>query len=91
MYMLKTDDDAPIVTASAASTYAEEDILWTGGTSFPDAPLDAPKPQKDWDLDVKAMRKIRSGESVDIIMTATTVNAVEVSGCVRSLLRLGGN
>jgi len=93
MYALLSDDDAPIVPADVANTYAEEDILWTGGTMLPDMPADASgvQPTRDWDIDVKSQRKFRAGEGVDFVMENNCANSIEVSGVIRALVRMGGN
>ena len=92
MYCALFDAGAPVVSASAASTYADADILWTGGTMFPGAGVNAAHPNShNWDFDVKSMRKIRTRLSCDVVATNNCVNSVEVSGVIRALIRLGGN
>ena len=92
MYIIKQDDDAVFPDGSAASTYADEDILWTGGVYVPSlGDLTVRSFIKDWVIDVKVMRKIRTGQNLALIATNTTTGAMQFSGVIRSLVRKGGN
>ncbi len=71
-------------------TYADEDVLWTATIATP-----ATGASDGWSghipVDVKAMRRITSGQDVRILLqTNATVNVV-VSGLLRGLVRKGGN
>jgi len=92
LYVTNVDEDATVAIASNPNTYADEDILWTGGVQCPslgDATVRSFT--RDWILDIKAMRKIRSGQRIDLAVTNTTTQNVEFSGVIRSLVRIGGN
>jgi len=95
LYALLSDDDAPTVPADDPFTYAEEDILWTDGWVVPDANIDmgagGQQPNITKPIDVKAMRKIRSGQAVDFVVSNKADNSIEISCVIRALIRLGGN
>ncbi len=79
-------------SALTAASYGEADILWTGGTIFPAQPVDgAVVPQYHTLVDVKAMRKIRSGQRLLLVLTNNMTAGVDVSFVLRALVRLGGS
>jgi len=95
MYLTVQDDDATSVSAGLAATYADEDILWTGGVLFPPGSIVVQGgfvgSSKDILLDVKAMRKLRSGQTLELVVTNNMAGSIFLSGVIRSLLRMGGN
>ncbi len=92
MYATVVDEDATVAVADSANTYADEDILWTGGMQLPSlGDATARSYTKDFVLDIKSMRKIRTGQRVELIVTNDTTDVVEFSGVIRGLVRIGGN
>jgi len=90
-YALLTDEDASNASAADPATYVEEDILWTGGGCFPFSGAGAAGGNVRLPIDIKAMRKMRVGMNVRVVLTNATDNIVSISGVVRGLLRIGGN
>ena len=93
MYLALMDDDAVAPAANVASTYVEEDIMWTAGATFHAngaGGVDAPAVVQ-FVIDVKAMRKMRSGQTLSLVVTNLCVESVELDLVCRALLRLGGN
>ena len=84
MYIGKVDEDVAVPADPAlASTYADEDIMWTGGVQWPFSDSDG----LTWgyEFNVKAKRKLTSGEDLNLI-TRTNTTQVEFSCVVRALL-----
>ncbi len=91
-YISLVDEDATVALGDNPNTYADEDILWTGGAFLPSlGDASARSYIKDWILDVKSMRKMRTGQVVDMAVTNTTANNIRLSGLIRSLVRMGGS
>jgi len=91
MYMLiyVTDANAGVVNPSLATTYVNEDVIWTAGVTFSSqqaASLEA-NPIVQVDVDVKAMRKINSAQQVRIALVSTSTGLVVVGGILRALIR----
>ena len=84
------DQTSGSASPGVAATYNTEDILWSGGVSF--AGSDAASLESltsfNLDVDVKAMRRIDSGESVRFVFTSTVNSAAVISGVLRGLVRL---
>ncbi len=93
MYIAVIDEDESATGASvdpaSVATYTGEDILWTGGASFPGAASDSGFRSQPvvWDINVKARRKIRSGKEVRLQVT-TTVGEIALSGFLRALIKV---
>ena len=86
------DEDETPPGADLASTYGDEDILWTGGYSYGAAGDMADVDQAfNVIFEVKAQRKVRNGQKVVLSLQSGLTTAVQVSGVQRALLRLGGN
>jgi len=82
------DEDGTTPDMSTASTYADEDILWTGGVQLPSlGDASARSFTADWVVDVKAMRRITNGQGIRLAVTNPTGSTVDVSGTFRSLVR----
>ena len=84
------DEDEATNDPSALVTYTDEDVLWTGGIQFTGGTTTAPGHSQLWDVDVKTMRKINSGQDVRMTIVATGASIL-VSGILRGLVRRGGN
>jgi len=89
-YIGVSDEDAPPESAAAVGTYAEEDIMATYGTNF--AFTDTGTVGRSWDqlIDVKAMRKIRTGQQCRLVLTNSGIIGVFFSLVVRALVRRSG-
>jgi len=89
-YISIQDENAASSSASDVTTYADEDILWTGGGmfSFTDTG-DAVSHMQE--IDVKAMRRFNAGGEVRLVLTNSSIVAMSVTGVQRGLLRIGGN
>ena len=87
------DEDAGVQDASDPATYADEDILWTGGHYFGPGDTASIERAQSYDtvIDIKSMRKIHTGMQVRLsLVTDVAVNCIS-SFAIRSLLRIGGN
>ena len=93
MVIYTTDADAAVIDTRVADNYTDEDILWTGGVAFAANGAGAVEqsPGVQFDIDVKAMRKIDTSRDVRFSFTSTAVGAIVVSGLLRALVRKGGN
>ena len=82
------DEDELSVDASVAGTYKDEDIMATYGHQFPYSNIGQPSPDTwDQEVDIKAMRKIRSGQDLRFVMTNKTPLILEVSLVLRALVK----
>ena len=86
---------AAIPPADLVSTYTQTNILTTGGFIASSilggvGGLAAAR-EMTWEIDVKTMRTIRSGDNVDLVATNGTGDDIRVGGVFRALLRKGGN
>ena len=93
MIIYTTDANAGTVDALNATTYAVEDILWTGGVGYPANGVGAveAQPPTQIHVDVKAMRKIDTSRDVRFAFEGSAVGTMTVSGLLRGLVRKGGN
>jgi len=90
-YIMVVDEDAASPPASSVSTYGDEDVIWTSGGAFAEtSATQAPVVDRTF-IDVKAMRRIKSGQEVRHVMTNLTDGNVLQSNVIRALLRVGGN
>ena len=87
------DEDAALVNPLDVSTYVNEDVLWTGGAQFAGQGALAieTRPSVEWEVDIKAMRKLTSGQEVRLAAQVITGLNVRWSGTLRGLVRKGGN
>ena len=85
------DSDAATPNPSVASTYVDEDTLWTGGGMFTITDTNATGHVTDLLPDVKAMRKMRKGQELRIAVASPGLTNLRVSFVLRALLRKGGN
>ena len=91
-YVTVVDEDISLDSSpSVASTYIDEDILWTRGTAICFQDAGEAVPAVSWDMDIKSMRKIRIGQELRFVWSNATAGSVEVTLVLRALLRVGGN
>ena len=92
LYIARQEETVSLSDGSNASTYANEDILWTGGISLPGhGDLSARSFSTDFLIDVKAMRKLRNTQVIRLVVTNASLGAVTFNGVIRALVRMGGN
>ena len=81
------DEATATIDPALAGTYVDEDILWTGGW-FKQTATDIGSRQGGFEqINVKARRKIHTGQEVRLIMT-TTNDQIQISGVLRGLLKV---
>ena len=85
------DEDETSADPSQVATYGEEDILWTSGLELPFTDSGAGQTQFNEKIDVKAMRRIRKGQEVRLVIANKGVSDGELTLLVRGLLTIGGN
>jgi len=90
-YITVQDEDAAASPADVSVTYADEDILTTIGGVFTVTDTAATGHVTEINIDVKSMRKLRTGQQLRLIITNASTASMDVSGVVRALLRRGGN
>ena len=97
-YIGKVDGALPIVdipVADSVVTYTQTNILDTGGfvasSVLGGVGGLAAQRSHSWEVNVKTMRKIRSGEDINLMVTNGTGDDIRVGGVLRALLRKGGN
>ena len=90
-YIHLLDEDALSPSGAVSATYRDEDIFWTGGGSFPAVPATANSVVSERIIDVKTMRKIRSGQELRLILTNSTGGTMQTAMVLRTLVRRGGN
>ncbi len=91
-YLTVVDEDITTdVSPGVASTYIDEDILWTRGHSWSAVAAGENRADVYWDVDVKAMRKIRIGQDLRMVWSNFAVETLERSMVLRTLIRIGGN
>jgi len=85
------DEDELSKDASLASTYAEEDIMGTWGHEYAASEVD--DSIREWNevVDIKAMRKIQTGQDLRFVATNNTALIMQISLVLRALVRRGGN
>jgi len=87
-YIATFDEDELGPGAATATTYSEEDILATYGHEFPYTNLaEGRGPTWQQIIDVKAMRKIRTGMDVRLVLSNLTSLDVVVSFVIRGLIK----
>jgi len=84
--LFDADESAP--SASDADSYVDEDILATYGHNFPYSNISQTSPDS-WSevVDIKAMRRIRTGQDLRFVITNEHSLSVEVSFVIRALLK----
>ncbi len=85
------DEDEGTNNPQAALTYTDEDVLWTGGVQMTGGGGTDSKAMHVFDVDVKAMRKINSGQEVRMAVVASQSTSTKMSLLLRALIRRGGN
>ncbi len=85
------DEDELSKDASLALTYLDEDIMTTFGHTFAAVPAGGIIPAYNHEIDVKAMRKIRTGIDCRFVATNITAEDMNMSLVIRALVRRGGN
>ena len=88
-YLAKYDIGETSSAPNVVNTYAEEDILWTGGRAIPFTNVDTPWNGWHHEFDVKAMRRITSGDNIRLVLKNLTVNLIYVTMVIRGLVRVG--
>lgn len=101
VWKAEEEEDESTNDWSSSASYNDEDILWTGGVSFPGAtniPLAGPnlyqlvQPQmRAWDIDIRTKRKLTSDDVINLTVQGESSGALtyeSYSGVVRSLLLL---
>ena len=90
-YMSTFDDSETSPSGSVVQTYSEEDILGTWGWHSPF--IDTGTAPTSWiqTIDVKAMRKIKTGKELRFVITNEGAAILHVSLVLRALVRRGGN
>ena len=95
MMIYVTDEDTAVQDPSALQTYADEDILWTGGFALAAGNAGAVEQRKavyDTVIDIKSMRKLSIGQELRLSMiSGDSGAAISVAGLLRGLVRKGGN
>ena len=87
-YIGVADEDAASPDAMLASTYTDEDIMWTGGHQF--AFEDSDGTHFDREFNVKAQRLITTGQDLRYVLDVGVSGVLEVSGVIRALVRIHG-
>jgi len=91
-YLTVVDEDISTdADPKTAATYIDEDILWTHGASLSAAAVAESRASVFWEVDVKAMRKIRIGQELRMVWANLGAESIERSMVLRALLRVGGN
>ncbi len=88
-YVGMFDEDTSSPAASLASTYTDEDILWTGGGMYPFTDAAAAQIPIVFDINIKAQRKIRNGMEIRMVVASTLATTMDWSFVLRGLLRRG--
>jgi len=94
MAIYVVDEDAANISALSTALYTDEDVIWTGGVQFPDTGVgnvEGAGGPTQFDVDVKSMRKIRTGSEVRLTLTSSETGLCQASGVIRALIRKGGN
>jgi len=81
------DEDVPIQSSLLADFYTDEDILWTGGGRKALTDAGDNSWQINHDVNVKAKRKMTSGQELRIIFDVTATSSIHVVGVLRALLK----
>jgi len=90
MMIYKNAVDDGVSDPSDVGEYPVEDVLWTGGARFPllsGATSDVSVNPVQFDVDVKAMRRIDSAEEIRLSLISSIANTVRISGVLRALIR----
>ena len=90
-YIALMDEDAAAPPGNIVGTYVNEDILWTDVRTFSFADTGTVGIHIDIPIDVKAMRRMRTGQRLVHVLTNDTLVTVRYSLITRALLQLGGN
>ncbi len=85
---VQDEDIATSPSPTAASTYTEEDIMWTGGHVFPFESSDGSS--RTIEFNVKAQRRITSGQDVRHVLEVGSGSGITLSGVIRALIRCEG-
>ena len=87
------DEDAANVSPLNTSLYTSEDVLASGGLVVSDTGVgDVERVVgKEWVIDVKSMRKMRTGSEVRLSIATDVNGAYNAFGVLRALIRKGGN
>ena len=90
-FIILVDSDAGDPDPSTSSSYVDEDVLWARSVEMPFVDTGTAPAPYDWDIDVKAMRKIRKGQELRMIMSNNSADSVRITGVMRALVRRGAS
>ncbi len=86
MYLGIMDEDvATSPDPALAATYVDEDIMWTGGFCKSPGAQDA-RQLFHMDINIKAKRKIRSGQELRLNSIGTNASELRLIGILRTLM-----
>ncbi len=85
-YVGVLDEDATSSDPTAADTYVDEDIMLTFGVSSMNEAVAGFDGAQAMLIDIKAKRKIRTGQDLRINMRTDIANGYRVNGVIRTLL-----
>jgi len=94
MFILKNDQDIGVTAGSVdpatIQNYVDEDVLWTGMWRYPGqeaTALEQPTAQM-FEINVKAMRKIRADDEITLYWSCSVDNNVFMNVLLRGLVRV---
>jgi len=91
MYIDVADADTPSLDPNDVDTYIEASIMWTHGMFKSAGAISGIVQLADRVIDVKAKRKITSGDNCRLITSASVVDEIQVFGIIRTLLLLNNS
>jgi len=86
-YIQVVDEDAPSEAPISVGTYVSEDIMWTGGFSKAASSQSGATFHHEI-MNVKAKRKIRTGQECRMVVRASVTSEWQISLVLRGLLKL---
>ena len=89
-YISVQADEVTPTGALLTASYIDQDILWTSGHFFPLVATAEPLPSFDTVIDIKAMRRIRAGQRMTLVVTNNLADGTVTSFVVRALVKRGG-
>ncbi len=91
MAIFLLDEDAASPDPSSSVNYVDEDVLWSGSVQLPFVDAGTAPQAERWIIDVKAMRKLRKGQELRLVVANGSLATVEVTGVLRALVRRGAS
>ena len=90
MAIVVQEEGASLVGPDNVLAYNEGNVLWTAGCAFGANGAALEQAQSvAFDVDVKAKRRIDSGEVVQLVFVGSIANTAQISGVLRGLVQLG--